>query len=366
MSKRIEFIDIAKGIGILLVVMGHNDFALVSPFLYKFIYAFHMPLFFFVSGMFFKSEVPFLKLLRRRFDTLLKPYIAIILIIFFMTLSFTKVNFDISTARVIKAIYANGHYIDWVQLWFLPHLFALNIFAYLFYKFSKRIRLPGINWILLVIIQVVGVIFIGAFWPFQLTLFKHSFTLYGFPLSIDMILVSGFFFILGCEINKIVPSEVFANPFTLIGSLAALVAMVLYLPETIDFNTRFFQSLPINTLEALLGITFILSISKQIERLPRVSAAFRYVGQASLIILIFHVPIQETWGEKLMTLFNNQSLSYWIAYATGVTFPLLINHYAIQPNPIVRSWFGFGDKTENAKTAQPPQPVPSADAGTAG
>ena len=74
-----------------------------------------------------------------------------------MTLSFTKVNFDISTVRVIKAIYANGHYIDWVQLWFLPHLFALNIFAYLFYKFSKRIHIPGINWILLVLIQTVGV-----------------------------------------------------------------------------------------------------------------------------------------------------------------------------------------------------------------
>ena len=74
--------------------------------------------------------------------------------------------------------------------------------------------------------------------------------------------------------------------------------MVLYLPDTIDFNTRFFQSLPINTLEALLGITFILALSKQIERFPRVSAAFRYVGQASLIILIFHVPIQETWGER--------------------------------------------------------------------
>ena len=112
--------------------MGHNDFALVSPFFYKFIYAFHMPLFFFVSGMFFKSDVPFLKLLRRRYDSLLKPYIVIILLIYFMTLSFTKVNFDISTVRVIKAIYANGHYIDWVQLWFLPHLFALNIFAYLF------------------------------------------------------------------------------------------------------------------------------------------------------------------------------------------------------------------------------------------
>src|SRR5512144_3032083 len=80
MKKRLEYIDIAKGIGILLVVMGHNDFSLVSPFFYKFIYAFHMPLFFFLSGMFFKAELPFLTVLRRRFDTLLKPYLFTILL----------------------------------------------------------------------------------------------------------------------------------------------------------------------------------------------------------------------------------------------------------------------------------------------
>ena len=202
MSKRVEYIDIAKGIGILLVVMGHNDFGLVSPFFYKFIYAFHMPLFFFVSGMFFKAEIPFLTLVRRRFETLLKPYIAIILIIYVMTISFTKVNFDTATMRVLKSIYANGHYIDWVQLWFLPHLFVLNIFAFAFYALVKKNRLPWLRWLLLALIQIVGVMLIGIFWPFTVNLLGHQFTLFGLPLSIDLILVSGFFFILGCEINK--------------------------------------------------------------------------------------------------------------------------------------------------------------------
>jgi len=45
---RLSFIDAAKGIGILLVVLGH------SPGLPLFgvvlIYSFHMPLFFFISG----------------------------------------------------------------------------------------------------------------------------------------------------------------------------------------------------------------------------------------------------------------------------------------------------------------------------
>lgn len=44
-SKRIESLDIAKGFGILIVVLGHvlrpND-----VFLKEFIFSFHMPLFF--------------------------------------------------------------------------------------------------------------------------------------------------------------------------------------------------------------------------------------------------------------------------------------------------------------------------------
>jgi len=359
MSKRLEYVDIAKGIGILLVVMGHNDFSLVSPFFYKFIYAFHMPLFFFVSGMFFKAELPFLTVVRRRFDSLLKPYLFIIVLIYFMTLSFTKVGFDIATSRVIKAMYATGMYIDWVQLWFLPHLFALNIFAFLFYWLVKRSGLPWSKWVLLVASLVVGWIFLGVFWPFTLSVLGKQITLFGLPLGIDMILVSGFFFILGCEVNKNVPDEVFGHPLTLAGALASLLAMVIFLPPIIDFNTRLFQSLPINTLEALLGITFILALSKQLERIPSLSAVFRYVGQASLVILIFHVPIQETWGEKMLAMFGNQALSYWIAYAAGVLFPIVINAFFIQPNPKLRVFFGQAGEPREKVPAAVPETIPA-------
>jgi fucose 4-O-acetylase-like acetyltransferase len=67
-TKRVAYIDIAKGIGIILVVMGHNDFALISPFAHKLIYSFHMPMFFFMSGMFFKPEVPFWSFPSNRFN----------------------------------------------------------------------------------------------------------------------------------------------------------------------------------------------------------------------------------------------------------------------------------------------------------
>lgn len=49
MTKRIEYIDIARGMAMLLVILGHC-FTSVDATLNKFILSFHMPLFFFLSG----------------------------------------------------------------------------------------------------------------------------------------------------------------------------------------------------------------------------------------------------------------------------------------------------------------------------
>ena len=46
LTSRIGWIDTAKGIGLLCVILGH----LSIPYLDMWIYFFHMPLFFFLSG----------------------------------------------------------------------------------------------------------------------------------------------------------------------------------------------------------------------------------------------------------------------------------------------------------------------------
>jgi fucose 4-O-acetylase-like acetyltransferase len=339
-QTRIDYLDIAKGIGILLVVMGHNDFSLISPFFFKLIYSFHMPLFFFMSGIFFKSDLSFLTLLRRRFDSVLRPYIFIILLIFFATLSFTKVDFVHATSRLIKALYGNGHYLDWVQLWFLPHLFVVSLFAFLFFKLVRQTRLPWLKWALLVAAQVVGVLSISAFWPFTLNFFGRQLTVFGLPFSLDLVFISGFFFILGCELFKKFPVTLFQKPQMLLLLGLLLSAIVWFFPPTIDFNIRQFDALFLNTLEALLGIAFTLSLALQIERMARLAAIFKYIGRASLIILLFQVPIQAFWSDKVLALTGNFPSAYWIGFLAGVLGPLAINALFIQPNPVVGRWFG--------------------------
>ncbi len=69
-NKRIEYIDVAKGIGILLVVFGFvvygGNYKMVgSETISNFIYSFHMPLFFVISGMCIKESKRVNKGMRR-------------------------------------------------------------------------------------------------------------------------------------------------------------------------------------------------------------------------------------------------------------------------------------------------------------
>jgi len=343
-------VDIAKGIGIILVVMGHNDFALISPFAHKLIYSFHMPMFFFMSGMFFKPDIPFSTFVRQRFNRVLRPFLFMILFIFFTSISFSKVSILEASRRIVKAMYGSGQYLDWVQLWFLPHLFVVSLFVYLFVRTIRQPLLFRLRWAILVVLYVVGVLSINLFYPFELNLLGKDFTLYGLPFSLDLVLVSGFFFTLAYELNQTRYLSLLESPWTLLMAALMLIFLVWYFPAKIDFNIRWFDSLPINTIEALLGILLILAVSKQMERISWLSYVFKYLGQASLIILVFQVPIQDYWGQKLLMLTNNLSFSYWVSFLAGVVGPVVINALFIHPNPILRVWFGPAKLRESSST----------------
>src|SRR5215212_9198602 len=181
MSKRIEYIDIARGMGILLVVMGHNDFGYISPFFYKLIYSFHMPLFFFLSGYFFNTAVAFRDFFKKRFHAIMKPYYFTIFLICFISLSFGKMGFQTALTRIIKSLYGAGYYLDWVQLWFLPHLFVVSLYAFLFYAVLTRVDNRWIRWIVLLLTLGIASLFLQSFYPFSLSIFGKNYELFGLP-----------------------------------------------------------------------------------------------------------------------------------------------------------------------------------------
>ena len=94
---RNRMIDNLKGIGILLMILGHSS---PPSFLYNFIYTFHMPIFFIVSGYLFNKKL-ITDVIQRNIRKILIPYFFTLLIItpisfyrygvdWFFTILFTK------------------------------------------------------------------------------------------------------------------------------------------------------------------------------------------------------------------------------------------------------------------------------------
>ena len=341
-TNRIEYIDIAKGIGILLVALAHADVTLFSPYLHRLIYSFHMPLFFFLSGYFFNPEISFFALLKKRFHTILKPYLVTIFLIYMISLSFTNMRFATAIGRIAKSLYATGHYIDWVQLWFLPSLFITSLFSFLLYRLVLiHISHRYLRWSFLLVMLAIGVYFINDFYPFSISLLGKHYELYGLPFSLDLVLLTGFFYILGNEFRLALSDETFANPWTFFVTGVGLILVTSIFDARVDFNTRLFASFPVNTSGAILGILFTLAVSKQIElRATRLASALIYIGQASLFILIFHVPIQEFWAQKIFFLTGQQTLSILSAFVISILVSLGIYRLFFERNPVALYWFG--------------------------
>jgi fucose 4-O-acetylase-like acetyltransferase len=76
--KREDTFDIARGIGMLAVIVAHMA---VSKFLYNSLYTFHLPLFFIISGYFFHYDERFSYFLLKKVKGYLIPYVFFALII---------------------------------------------------------------------------------------------------------------------------------------------------------------------------------------------------------------------------------------------------------------------------------------------
>ena len=355
MSKRIEYLDIAKGIGILLVVLGHNDFEVISLFLQRLIYSFHMPLFFFLSGYFINTTVPFFDFVKKRFNSLLKPFLFTVFLIYLTSISFEKMSFSTAITRTIKSLYGSGAYLDWVQLWFLPHLFAVSLYAFLFITLVSKLRNRWLTWGILLATLAIVIPFLDRFYPFPFSVFGKEYELWGLPFSLDLVLATGFFFILGNEVRQVTTEKTFDNCFLLLGTGGVVLLLNILFPYEIDFNIRLYESFPVNTAEAILGILFILALARQIElRTGWLASLLKYLGNISLIILLFHVPIQAFWAQKVNDVTGNFPLGIAVGFVMGVLGPILIYEIFIRYNPVASFW--FGRKSETPAEKQPDFP----------
>ena len=77
-KQRIEYVDAAKAIAIILVIFAHCHYMIEFPRLGNLIYSFHMPLFFIVSGFFLK-EMTTKKAICKYSSAYLWPYLVLVI-----------------------------------------------------------------------------------------------------------------------------------------------------------------------------------------------------------------------------------------------------------------------------------------------
>ncbi len=162
-ESRLDYIDILKGCGILLMVLGHMWF---EQFDYEtYIYAFHMPLFVLLSGYLYKTPGNLGAGLRRKMKSLLFPYFVFGMIYFFGYMIFAYQP-GAEWAPYLKSIFLIS--VDGLPyesaLWFLMALF----WTWLIYVLLERAcKDPWVLGILLILLGAVGSLW-GSYVPFLL------------------------------------------------------------------------------------------------------------------------------------------------------------------------------------------------------
>ena len=127
-----RFIDVAKGLGILFIVLGH---VVPNAWMNQILYSFHVPLFFILSGFTYQCKSDKKRFYVSKGKRLLIPYFVfavISIVIFFVMAKIVHISED---ARILPnlagMLYGNSNtgYMMWNRpLWFLPCLFCSFVF----------------------------------------------------------------------------------------------------------------------------------------------------------------------------------------------------------------------------------------------
>ena len=182
MPKRIEYIDVAKFLALLLVVFCHSfkECSFVA-----FAYSFHLPVFFFLSGMTLKVDgLPFGDFLVKKLRGYIVPMFGLgIITLLFSLLVREILNWPIGDKFIYEGIARIINQTRTYALWFLSALFLANLMLYgLNRLFKGRLVLMGIGTLA---ILGIGILFnqkynVNLVWNFDAALFGITFTYFGF------------------------------------------------------------------------------------------------------------------------------------------------------------------------------------------
>ncbi|OUL07524.1 hypothetical protein B0533_13485 [Sedimentibacter sp. SX930] len=293
-NERLKYIDCMKGIGIVLVVLGHVSMIKV---LTKIIFSFHMPLFFMISGITYflsKRDNFYIKKVR----TLLIPYLFFSLISFIYWVLIERYlrnqgNISVSDQfiNVFLAKAGSDNYIYNAPLWFLPCIFVVTCF---FHFFNNKIKWNKVVMpILIIFISIMGFI-LSKYLEFRL------------PFSLDSAMQGILFFGMGYYVSPNIISEAtYKKKIKFTNFIVGLIMLLLanHFNDGINISENKYDNYMSYLLGAFVGVTLIYLFAKNMN-----SKILTIFGENSLIIMCIHEPVKRVVIQFIALFFNTSGV----------------------------------------------------------
>lgn len=301
-------LNIVKALCILLMVAGHAD---PPAGLHGFIYLFHMPAFFFLSGWLLKESYfgqPGL-FIKKRLGSLYVPYVFWELV--FLLLSGVFYHLHLADAplsgrealsQAFRYITFRGHQPLLNGYWFLKTLFFCSIGCLFLLKYVRR----GRGWLIVGLVACAG---LCRLIPYDTTMVSRLLLACAFYIS-------GFLFARFKWEMKLPVS---------LGALAIVAVVSLFWRESIFVDGwGVLLYYPV----ALLGTLGIFGVATALDRCDPVARGLDFVGRATLTILTFHF-----LAFRLAGLLNLPCCGFLVNFVAGVLLPLLIYGLYVRLHP---------------------------------
>lgn len=313
-KDRIIWMDLAKGIAIILVIFGHC----VHGGIRGIIFSFHMPLFFILSGMTYKRRESYYAIVEyclKGFKQLIVPSFIVFSICFIDSLirdvfmNRTVLPGEYFTWKLRSLYYFSGSdiYVNEIMLaprvgviWFLLALFLVRII----FTFILCINNKILNNVIPLCLLVLGVV-VGSYqW---------------LPVSLDVAFAAVFYYWLGWHSRNYKSSSGNQKNLLMSGFVwVALFCVIFAMERTyLEMSQRRYPLFPISVICSISGSYFIFELSKYFSKF-KFTVLFSVIGQYSLDLLCIH-GIDEIWMTKLVFLVHNNFLIAGIRIVTDVS-----------------------------------------------
>ena len=332
-NNRIKWVDIAKGIGIILVIVGHTiALEYSAP-----IYTFHMPLFFFLSGLFLNTDVKLKAFIKKKAKSILGVWLLVFLLSYIVCICIPEWRQLISFKSLVVDLYsANTNVVQNSSLWYLICLFFAEVIFYFVEKIKAVINQKVFYAIFGLFTMIVLIL------PNVLNMISNYIPLTGgrLPFKIDTALCAVVFLSLGKWIKPYISKLM--DKMTILLTISILIVWILlaYINgwtnmNSLNFGVHKLLFYPI----AIMGIGWVCGLSNYIAEKPNniVSKALVFYGENCLMIFLFQslfIRLYLLVANRLlgleMTLYMNNPMEHQIGSFVVVGFiisPIMVLLY---------------------------------------